>query len=435
MTFSKSMQPKLLMVAFHFPPIKGSSGLERTLGNCRGLSRLGWKPIVLSAASFAYESVSRERIADIPPDVLVRRGFALDAARHLSIRGRYPGWAAYPDRWVSWLLGALPLGMVMAIRHKPKVIWTTYPIATAHLVGYFLHRMTGIPWVADFRDPMVEFDSQAGQHFPANPTVRSIRLWIERKCASHAAAMVFCTDGARKIFEERHGVLKGRLHVIPNGYDEAAFAGISNPRGDDVTRHAASGAVPKYANAVTLLHSGTLYPGPDRDPTAFFHALRSLLQKSPGLAERLRIVLRATGHDSVYAPLIESLGLTEVVSLRPALPYRDALREMIDADGLLIFQGRTSNPAIPAKLYEYFRARRPILAMANAEGNTAALLREEGVGNVVELDDSSAIEEKLAEFLDAIVRGTAPTMAPERVKEFERGKRAEDLARLLIDFR
>jgi hypothetical protein len=41
-------------------------------------------------------------------------------------------------------------------RHRPAVIWTTFPIPTAHRIGYWLQRLMGLPWVADFRDSMTE---------------------------------------------------------------------------------------------------------------------------------------------------------------------------------------------------------------------------------------------------------------------------------------
>jgi hypothetical protein len=65
-----------------------------------------------------------------------------------------------------------------------------------------------------------------------------------------------------------------------------------------------------------------------------------------------------------------------VVLLAPALPYREALRETMDVDGLLVFQAANCNHQIPTKIYEYFRTRRPILALTDPSGDTAAALRE-----------------------------------------------------------
>ena len=152
---------KVLMIAFHYPPFCGGSGVLRTLKFSHYLPEHGWKPIILSASPRAYSQLGNDQVGGIPASAVVTRGFALDAARHLAIRGRYLKWVAQPDRWASWWLGAVPLGLYLIRRYKPEVIWSTYPIATAHLIGLTLKLMTGIPWIADCRDSMTEDDSRA----------------------------------------------------------------------------------------------------------------------------------------------------------------------------------------------------------------------------------------------------------------------------------
>ena len=38
---------KVLMIAYHFPPLAGSSGIQRTLRFAQQLPERGWQPIVL----------------------------------------------------------------------------------------------------------------------------------------------------------------------------------------------------------------------------------------------------------------------------------------------------------------------------------------------------------------------------------------------------
>ena len=409
----------VMMIAFHFPPWKGSSGLERTLSFYRHLPAHDWQPIVLTADSRAYPATSDERMEGIRGDDRVSRAFALDATRHLSIRGRYPGIAAVPDPWISWAIGAIPKGLLLARRHRPSAIWSTYPIATAHIIGYMLSRLTGLPWITDFRDPMVETNPRTGEKYPTNARIRRARLWIEAKCARHAARAVFCTEGAREIFLERYPAFeRERAIVIPNGYDEAAF-------------QESESAPPPSDASLSLLHSGVLYPGPDRDPRHFLQALKLVLEAKPHWRTRLRVVFRATGFDDRYAPVIRELGLTDVVRLEPAIPYSRALAEMKAADGLLLFQGYTSNPAIPAKLYEYLRAQRPILAMVDAQGDTAKLLDALQVGNSSPIDEETTIAAELSRFLDTISDGTARTLSEAELQRFERSNGAVTLAQLL----
>src|SRR5882762_1200482 len=109
---------RLLMVAFHFPPFAGSSGVQRTLRFAQHLPTFGWQAVVLSAHPRAYETTSDDLLSEIPSDTHVERAFALDTARHLSIANRYPAALARPDRWMSWRWGAVAAGMRLIERFK-----------------------------------------------------------------------------------------------------------------------------------------------------------------------------------------------------------------------------------------------------------------------------------------------------------------------------
>src|SRR5262249_37067498 len=145
----------VLMIAYHFPPLQVSSGLQRTLRFARYLPDFGWRPIVLTTHPRAYASRDDGLLKELPDSIPVHRAFALDASRHLAVRGKYTRLFGIPDRYSSWYLGAVPAALRLIRKYRPKAIWSTYPIATAHLIGATVHRLTGLPWVADFRDPML----------------------------------------------------------------------------------------------------------------------------------------------------------------------------------------------------------------------------------------------------------------------------------------
>ena len=69
---------QVLMVAFHFPPLAGSSGIQRTLRFAAHLPSFGWQPTVLTAHPRAYERTSQDLMSEVGPDVAVERAFALD---------------------------------------------------------------------------------------------------------------------------------------------------------------------------------------------------------------------------------------------------------------------------------------------------------------------------------------------------------------------
>lgn len=409
------MEKRALLIAFHFPPLKVSSGLQRTLKFARYLSDYGWRPAVLSAHPRAFQAVSAEQLGELPADLEIYRGFALDARRHFSFGGRYSRLLAVPDRWSAWWLGGVVTGLRMIRRLRPQVLWSTYPIATAHLIGLTLHRLTGLPWVADFRDPMTDDD------YPPEPLQWRAHRWIERQTVRHCATAVFTTGGARAIYLARYGELapEERAVVIANGYDEENFA-----------RAVAVSRPPAGVHALTLLHSGVLYPR-ERDPRPFFEALALLNQRGVIRAGELRVVLRATGHDEQHRCAIDAAGVAEFVVLAPPIAYEQALREMLEADALLLFQAANCNQQIPAKLYEYFRAGRPVFALTDAAGDTAAALREAGIDTIVPLDNASAIAAGLTRFLERLAQDQAPCANSAVVGRYSRYALTGELAALL----
>jgi hypothetical protein len=147
---------RLLMIAFHFPPLAGSSGIQRTLRFARYLPQFGWEPLILTSHPRAYERLSEDQLGDVASIAVVERAFALDSARHLAIQGRYPAFVARPDRWVSWWLGAVPTGLAMIRKYRPHALWSTYPIATAHMIGHTLCRLSHLPWGAGFSAPKAQ---------------------------------------------------------------------------------------------------------------------------------------------------------------------------------------------------------------------------------------------------------------------------------------
>lgn len=410
---------RVLLIAFHFPPFAQSSGLLRTFCFARDLLAHGWQSIVLTVRSEVYQSSRDDLIDKIPGEVAVERAKAWDTARSLSIGGRYPDWLALPDRWWSWLGGALWLAGRRWRQWRPDAIWSTYPIATAHLIALVLARISGTPWIADFRDPMVEQDEHSGAWMPANPQLRRMRLCIERACMRHAARLVFCTEGARQICLRRHGAMyEAKCVVIANGFDEEIFAEVEAL----LTPPAATVA------PTTLVHSGVIYASPDRDPTAFIEAVGALKAAGEESVDTLRVVLRASGNDQLFAAIAARCDCLDIIHFLPALPYQDALTEMFQADGLLIFQGQPSNPAVPAKLYEYIRTGRPVLALAHAAGETAQLVRKAGLGLEADLEDRLAIEAVMRRFLAQLRAKTLRGPSREVIDSYARARRAEELA-------
>ena len=410
-----NMHNRALLIAFHFPPQAASSGIQRSLSFSRHLPASGWEPMVLTARASVYQNQNPSQLASIPPNLTVRRAFALDAKRHMGWRGRYLNASALPDRWVTWSLGAIPAGLSMIRARRPRLIWSTFPIATAHLIGLALHRLTGLPWVADFRDPMLQ------PAYPTHKGQRRMYAWIEQQTIRRCSKAVFTTHGAMLNYRERFpDVAPDKFVVIENGYEEDAFAAGA----DGVPAPGAGTSRP-----LMLVHSGLLYDT-GRDPSAFLDALARLKARGVIDAGKLKVVLRAPGNIGGVSALIERYGVADIAATASPVPYREALAEMAAADGLLLFQGTPFNNQIPAKVYEYFRARKPIFGLVDHGGETARVLTTGGFEDLAFIDDAAEIAARLEAFLQRVGTGTAHVASRELVERSSRTHRARQLGAL-----
>ncbi len=341
---------------------------------------------------------------EIPSACQVVRTPCLDARTHLSFRGRYPRFASLPDRWASWRLWAVRQGLRLVRHHSVDALWSTYPIATAHQIGAAIARRTGKPWVADFRDPMAQ------DGYPADPQHWESYKRIEADAAATAARLTFASPSAREMYIDRYRETPvERFRLVENGFDESSFDGLSP----------APPKVPSTASPLVLLHSGIVYPS-ERDPRALFAALGRLCSSgriSPG---DFVLRFRAPVHGALLGKLAAKHRVEAFVEILPRVPYRQALQEMLDADALVAMQGSNCNQQIPAKVYEYLRAQKPVLGLADPAGDTGRLLTSVESDFVLPLESADAIERELPQFLERLAAGSLSRPSRQTIERYSR---------------
>jgi len=403
----------IIIVAFHFPPIQGSSGYHRVLSFAKHFPALGWQPRILTVRDLAYVKSNPDNLALVPGDVEVVRSLALDAARHLAIKGRYPGWLAVPDRWRSWVPFAVRAAKRMIRRQRPDVILSTFPIASAHLVARTIHRKTGIPWVADFRDPMVL------DNHPPEGKIRCTYADIEASVFREAAAVIVTTPGADEMYRRRYPSAAEKITVVQNGFDEEIF---------DV----ADGMKDRSKNStkIKLLHSGLVYREA-RDPRPLFRAIAKLVNSGEILESKIEIMFRASSQERFIVEEAKRHGLERIVTVGASISYKEAISEMLASDSLLLLQSRDCNIQIPAKAYEYLRCGRPILAITDPYGDTGKLLSTFGVTDIAALENDSMIAAVVRRHFRNLAFHDNSVAEPERVASLARRARAAEAIAIL----
>lgn len=368
----------LLMISFHFPPISDSSGYLRALKLAKYLPEYNVTPTILTVQETAYETTDSDNellLNQLPENISVHRSIALDSSKQLAIKGKYFSWMAIPDKWVSWIPFACIKAWWINRHYKFDALWVTYPISSSLFIGYALTKILKKPLYVDLRDPVWEEETWQ------NTAKQKVLKWIEKKVVYQAEKIIFTAQGTIDKYKRRYpDMLHEKFTLIPNGYDEDDFTDL-----------------PPVENSkkMLFLHSGVL-PVYERDPTCFFNAIAELKSEGDICGDNIVFRLRATGYDKGYQKIIDDLDISELVELKGRVSYKAALAEMFTASYLMIFQHRTCDWQVPAKLFEYFRVNKPLLILAGSTSDTLALVKESKCSfESAEIDETSEIKEAI----------------------------------------
>ena len=373
-----------LIVAFHFPPEASSSGVLRTLKYARYLEEYGWRVTVITLKRSAYLITDPKLEEQIPKSAHVVRTRYINVKRHLAIRGRYPAILAVPDTWSGWWPWAVTAGNAAIARERPDIIYSTSPHATAHLIAGHLARRWKLPWVVDFRDPWFED--------PPEPDTPAIVHWfarrLEAKVVARADHIVASTKHLKEMLVARYlRESPTKFSVIPNGYDEADFKALSEQ---------------PYAKQrqLTIVHTGSVNAD-FRDPRPLFRAIRTAADQ--GLLDVSTLSLRfigggTFGESAEMLQCLNETGLQQTVSFLPRVSYDEVIKELGHADIALLLQASTDTAAlVPAKLYEYLRSQKPVLALVNP-GASQELISETAGGWAIEPCDHKGLTAVIVEI-------------------------------------
>ncbi len=281
----------------------------------------------------------------------------------------------------SWFVMASIRGLLLQRRYRPTVVYSTGGSASAHMAALLISRFSRVCWLAETQDPLVhDHDWQRSR------VVYSLYRWLERQIALSSNAFIFLTD--RALENARQRIAKPFTGVVIRPGAPANLFG---------TERYAKGAVCRFAHFGSLAGS--------RNLMVLLTAIDQLVREKP--RERSRIRVECYGSlDGASEARMKELGLRDLVVNHGLIDRQEAIREMQQADCLLLIQNTTffATETIPSKVYEYLLSGRPILALLHGNEELSTLLGERG-HFVVAADDPQAVREAM----EALIRLHAET--------------------------
>jgi len=348
---------RVLMLHYYFPPLVGM-GSVRAVKLAAQLPAFGWTPAVVSARTgpdgvdpslvpAGDEVVRTAQLRLRRPDT-ARPVASAPAGARGGVRALLHRWVYRPDAQIGWYPFALRAAR-RVLRERPVdvLLSSSFPI-TAHLVARTLHRETGLPWVAEFRDTWSDGSAQDGRRLAADTA-------LERALVREATAVVTVSDTWAELFRARGA---RRAWTLTNGFDPADFA--AEP--------------PRPEPRVTYV--GNYYPH-KQDLETPIAALGALAREPQFAVLGLRVVGEMP---PALEPVLAAHGLRDRVACTGFVPHATCVRHAMTSAALLIAGPPADDRPelrgnIAGKIFEGLATRRPILFVGAPDSDAAKLVR------------------------------------------------------------
>jgi hypothetical protein len=376
---------KVLIITYYWPPA-GGSGVQRWLKFVKYLQEFGIEPVVYTVENANYLKQDISLLNEVPkgieilkqpiwePTALLFWKKSKQQTKGISnvskggflsfIRGNF----FIPDPKVFWVKPSVSYLQKYLDNHTIDVIISTGPPHSMHLIAEKLHQKNTVKWLADFRDPWSDlyYNTDFNQlAFAKNKNKR-----LEERILRNSDCILTVSNSLKEELEKT----AKKVEVITNGFDDE-FSASNNVILDTKFSISYIGLLPKQSN-----------------PKLLFKVLKGLCKESEIFKKDLKLNFIGDISEEVKVEILankldENTDFVGYVSHQEAIAYQNKSQVLL----LLIPNVKNNEGILTGKLFEYLKAKRPILAIGPEKGDLATILQETNSGVIVNFD----AEEKL----------------------------------------
>lgn len=381
------MLKNILVISYYWPP-SGGPGVQRVLKFSKYLKKLGWEPIVLTAKdgdfpvkdhslnddakttqAYFVKSISLHKLYSWIAGKKTTPTYQLSSSSEDSIIVKFIRWIRnnliVPDGRIGWYPNAVKKGSDIIKQNNIRVIFSSAPPYTVHLIARTLSKKHELPWVADFRDPWTDrFYNYENKRLWLTKLIDS---YLERKVINDATAL---TTVSKTISE----YYKKTFYVIHNGYDEEDFSLVNKTEN----------------NNVVISYIGTMTKS--QNPLMFFESIYELNLKE----KKYQIDLIGNIHPDIKY-YIEAKKYDNFIKIKPYIPHKDAIKKMCESDFLLLVIPNTekNKGIVTGKLFEYIRSMRKIIMIGPPKSDAAKIIAQTNSGKCFDYSEKNKINQFL----------------------------------------
>ena len=406
---------RVLIISYYWPPT-GGSGVQRWVKFAKYLPSEGWQPVIYTPENPEQLAVDESLAAEVPEvaeivktriiepyelykKLLRRSGHSKEAvevnpvnAQNKSLLQKAAMWVRgnlfRPDPRCLWIGPSVRFLKKYLKEHPVDLIVSTGPPQSMHMIGLRLSRETGLPWVADFRDPWTKIFYF--KHLSMTPATEKWHKKMEKMVLDEASAVVAVSPLVQQEFQ---AMTDTPVELITNGFDECDFP--AEPCTD------AYGGTSKE---FTVTHTGLF--AADGNPTVLWDVLAEKCKADETFRKLLRIKLIGKTDDQIFKAL-KDRGLEESLINMGYQTHSVAVDQQRQASVLILPLRKEPEyrAVLPGKLFEYLASQRPILGIGQPDGAMAMIVNETRTGTVIDWNDKEGIRQYIEQCWERHLEG------------------------------
>lgn len=396
---------KILVISYNFPP-EGGPAVQRVAKFCKYLRRNGLEVFVLTATKRAKitDPSLLENLENIKVSKTRDIGVLFRGDLKKVLRSYFP-----PDTAALWRLTAVKKGIRLVERENIDLIFSTSPPHSSHIVAEKIAKKTGIPWVVDFRD---EWSNNPSFYKYASQLQHKL---LEKRVLKSCSHIIAVTEKGQNNFEELAGT--NNVSLIRNGFDQEDFLHLD----------AENGTVKK--NKITFAYAGRL--NELHNPVPFFSALNLAINQGNIDTEKFCVEIIGSVENRKW--LNDFPRLDGIVNFIRYQPHPEMLKRLAAADALLLFAtGMNNTEFFPAKVFEYFKLNKYILAILSQPGELWQVMDDYGKSYLARESIIEEIREKFVELYEECKSNKRVKPADDSfVNQFSREAQAKKLFHIM----
>lgn len=284
-----------------------------------------------------------------------------------------------PDYVVLWL----PFMIIKAKReiknNNIKIIYATAPPFSVLIGAAILKKITKTKLILDIKDDWIHQNKFKSK----NLIIRKLELSLEKFCVKTADKVILVTESSLNDFDQRYTNSISKFELIPNGCDLSEYRKYWDIKFERNEKF-------------TIIHAGVINSA--RDPENLLLALKQLKESNQISKNNFQFIFIGPLPQSV-SNSIEKHNINDIVKNIGYMSNisREYIIKLMSAD-LLVAINYPIKTLIPAKLYDYWASKSPIVLLDEPNTMATKFVNQNNLGKCNSLKDIGGMKKLILEY-------------------------------------